>query len=111
MPLLPKKRADLALAPVAAEIDQNLQALRSRTTQEIDQVVATELNVWTRLGTADDRARWIAALATRDVDLHSWRARVSADYARIHLDGGSVPLDIGLSRSIQKWIERGVVEP
>ena len=45
--------------------------------------------------------------ALRDVDLHGWNATLSDDASRVHLDGGSVSLDVGLSPAITGYIIDG----
>ncbi|HEX8975425.1 MAG TPA: hypothetical protein VF781_02840 [Solirubrobacteraceae bacterium] len=42
------------------------------------------------------------------VDLHGWDAAITDDACRVHLDGGSVSLDLGLSSGITSYIEAGV---
>jgi hypothetical protein len=44
MTLHPKKPTDLMLAPVAAEIDLNLQRLRDKTGHDLNVELALELN-------------------------------------------------------------------
>jgi acetyl-CoA acetyltransferase len=104
---LPKEYKDLSLAPVAAAIDLNLQTLRERTPEEIYYDVSLELN---RPHIADDpqeRAECVLAVAVRDVELHGWAASISDDYARLHLAGGSVSIDLGLSATLLQYIAEG----
>jgi hypothetical protein len=101
----PKATADLTLAPVAAEIDLNLQRLRDLPTEtEIVVELALELNAAGAGPTREERADQILRIALRDVDLHGWDASVSEDASRIHLEGGSVTLDVGLSAALQAYI-------
>ena len=44
MPLMPKQPSDLALAPVAAQIDRNLARLRDLSVEQIDTDVSFQLN-------------------------------------------------------------------
>ena len=107
MTLHPKKAKDLMLAPVAAEIDLNLQELRDLSTGEIGDAVALTLNT-TRGGSGrDDRAHRILEFATRLIDLHEWETEITDDAARLRLSGGSVSIDLGLSASILQYIESG----
>ena len=107
MTLHPRRAKDLLLAPVAAEIDLNLQELRDRSPGEIGDAVALALNT-DRAGTGrDQRAERVLAVAIRLVDLHDWQAEVTDDAARLRLSGGSVTLDLGLSASILQYIEDG----
>ena len=64
MSLHPKSTTDLALAPVAAAIDLNLQRLRDRKPSEIDYELALELNLNTH-GSTPRRPRALGA-AERD---------------------------------------------
>jgi len=106
MTIRPKTPTDLTLAPVAVEIDLNLQRLRSLTTPaEIFGELALELNVGQQGATREERAAQIVRLALRDVDLHGWRVEMSDDASRIHLHGGSVTLDVGLSAALQRYID------
>jgi hypothetical protein len=107
MSLHPKSPTDLALAPVAAAIDLNLQRLRDRQPSEIDYELALELNLSTRGSTRADRAHWVQESAIRFVDLHDWRTEITEDGNRLRLDGGSVTLDVGLSAALLSYIEHG----
>ena len=107
MPLHPKSPTDLALAPVAAAIDINLQRLRDLQPAEIDYELALELNLNTRGSTRTERAHWVQESATRFVDLHDWRTQITDDSDRLRLDGGSVTLDLGLSATLLHYIEHG----
>ena len=95
------------LAPVAAAIDLNLQQLRDRVPADIDYQLTLELNVDTKGSTRADRTGWVLEAALRSVDLHDWQAEVTDDGARLHLEGGSVTLDLGLSATILRYIEQG----
>lgn len=106
MTLPPKSAKDLALAPVAANIDLNLQSLRDKSPSEIGEAVAIVLNV-DRSTDRDQRAAWILEVALRLVDLHEWDAEITGDSARLRLSGGSVTIDLGLSATITEYIVRG----
>jgi hypothetical protein len=107
MTLHPKRAKDLLLAPVAAEIDLNLQELRDTSPGEIGDAVALALNT-DRVGTGRaQRADRILAVAIRLVDLHDWQVEITDDAARLRLSGGSVTIDLGLSASILHYIENG----
>jgi hypothetical protein len=107
MPINPRTPKDLVLAPVAAEIDQNLSHLRDKTPSEIDFELALSFNLDTTGADRAKRTEWILGEAVRDVDLHDWEAEISADAARLHLSGGSVTLDVGLSATILAYIVDG----
>jgi hypothetical protein len=103
--LRPKAPTDLTLAPVAAGIDLNLQRLRDlETADEIVTELALELNVAGAGRTREERVEQVMRVALRDVDLHGWHADVSEDASRIHLHGGSVTLDVGLSAALERYI-------
>lgn len=55
----------------------------------------------------EERAELVLRQALRDVDLHGWTANVTDDGCRIHLDGGSVSLDLGLSAGVIRYIDEG----
>ena len=105
MTVHPKTLTDLTLAPVAAEIDLNLQRVRDLTTaDEILGELALELNE-NEGSTRKERAAQIVKIAVRGVELHGWQAEVTDDASRIHLSGGSVTLDLGLSTALQRYID------
>ena len=105
MTLRPKVPTDLTLAPVAAAIDLNLQRLRGLSTrEEIFSELALELNLGSTGHTREERAEQVLRLALRDVEMHGWHAEVSDDATRIHVHGGSVSLDLGLSAALAEYI-------
>ncbi len=99
------------LAPVAVQIDTNLQRLRDRTPVQVEAQLELELDRPSNPPDRDERASLILRQALRDVELHGWRAAITDDGARVHLEGGSVPLDLGLSIGITRYIEEGVAKP
>lgn len=104
MTLHPRAPKDLLLAPVAAEIDLNLQRLRDKTPGEIEDSLVMSFNLGdTDVGRAQ-REAWILDHALRSVELHHWQAEITADAARLRLSGGSVSLDLGLSATILDYI-------
>ena len=108
MALHPKVPRDIALAPVAAEIDLNLQGLRDKGLSELDIELQLELNGPPRPNTREKRAAQVLRAAFRDVDLHGWHGTITEDACRLHLTGGSVTLDLGLGIGIMRYIEAGV---
>ena len=107
MALHPKVPKDIALAPVAAEIDLNLQRLRDKGLKELDSELQLELNGPPTPNTRDNRAAQVLRVAFRDVDPHGWEGSITDDACRLHLAGGSVTLDLGLGASVMQYIERG----
>ncbi len=108
MTIHPKGHKDLMLAPVAAEIDLNLQRMRDRSARDVEAELELELDRPAMSADRDERARFVLEQALRHVDLHGWTAVITDDGCRLHLDGGSVSLDLGLSAGITTYIEEGV---
>jgi len=107
MPIHPRTPKDLMLAPVAAEIDLNLQHLRDKSPAEIDDALALSFNRDTGSADSAQRRAWVLGEAIRLVELHDWQAEITDDAARLRLSGGTVTLDLGLSASILRYIEHG----
>jgi hypothetical protein len=107
MTIHPKNKQDLLLAPVAAEIDRNLQRLRVDSPDDVLAELELELDRPAMYASPDERAELVMRQALRDVDLHGWAATLSDDGSRIHLEGGSVSLDVGLSPVITRYINEG----
>lgn len=97
----------MALAPVAAEIDLNLQRLRDKDLKALDTELQLELNGPPMPDTRDKRADQVLRAAFRDVDAHGWHGSITGDACRLHLTGGSVTLDLGLGESIMQYIGNG----
>jgi hypothetical protein len=107
MTVHPKNHKDLLLAPVAVEIDRNLQRLRGDSPYDVLAELELELDRPAMGADRDERAELVLRQALRDVDLHGWTATVSDDASRVHLGGGSVSLDLGLSSAITTYIVEG----
>jgi hypothetical protein len=105
--LHPRNPTDIALAPVAAEIDLNLQRLRDKNPRELDTELQLELDRPPIPNTRDQRAKHVLRLALRDVSLHGWEGSITEDASRLHLAGGSVTLDLGLGATVMRYIESG----
>lgn len=108
MTIHPKNQRDLMLAPVAAQMDMNLQRLREGSPEEVEAELELELDRPAMGIARDERAELVLRQALRDVDLHGWSAAVTDDGARVHLEGGSVSLDLGLSAGIISYIQDGM---
>lgn len=108
MKIHPKNQRDLVLAPVAAEIDRNLQRLRDGSPHDVMAELELELDRPAMHLDRDERAELVLRQALRHVELHGWSAAISDDAARVHLDGGSVSIDLGLSGAITSYIQDGV---
>jgi hypothetical protein len=106
MTLHPKVATDLALAPVAAEIDLNLQRLRDRSTGEIERELQLELDRADH-NSSEKRSASVHDLAFRGVDAHGWEAEITEDACRLRLSGGSVSLDLGLGEAVMRYIRDG----
>jgi hypothetical protein len=100
----PRVPTDLTLAPVAVAIDQNLQYLRSLAGDELLAGLELETDRPSKCPTRAERATLVVSAALRNVNLHGWNAQLTDDGSRIHLDGGSVTLDIGLSTAIAAYV-------
>ena len=107
MTLHPKSRTDLMLAPVAAEIDVNLQRLRDIPAGKVLAQLELELDRPATCSERDERAELVLRQALRNVELHGWNAAISQDGFRLTLSGGSVTLDLGLSEGITGYITDG----
>jgi hypothetical protein len=98
---------DLALAPVAAAIDLNLQRLRDEAPSAIERALQLELDQADH-NTAEKRGASVRDLALRGVDAHDWEAGITEDACRLRLSGGSVTLDLGLGEAVMQYIRGGV---
>jgi hypothetical protein len=108
MTLHPKQQKDLLLAPVAAGIDINLQRLRGKSVRDVEAQLELELDKPGVIADRDERAKLVLRQALRDVDMHGWTATITDDGSRVHLDGGSVSIDLGLSADITGYIQDGL---
>ena len=111
MTLHPKNQTDLMLAPVAAEIDRNLQRLRDGSPRDVMAELELELDRPAMYLDRDTRAELVLRQALRFVEMRGWTATITDDAARLHLGGGSVSIDLGLSAAITRYIQEGVSSP
>jgi hypothetical protein len=109
MTLHPKQQKDLMLAPVAAEIDINLQRLRDKSVRDVEAQLELELDRPAMSSARNERAELVLRQAVRNVDLHGWRATITDDGYRVRLDGGSVSIDLGLSAGVAGYIQDGLL--
>ena len=107
MTVRPRVPTDLALAPVAAQIDLNLQRLRDKPPAAVDTELQLELNRPPMPNTREERAAHVLRVALRDVELHGWEGVITDDGTRLHLSGGSVTLDLGLGAGVTLYIDNG----
>ncbi len=108
MTLHPKAAKDLMLAPVAAEIDLNLQRLRDKSAQGVEAELEFELDRPAMSVDRQERERLVLRQALRDVDLHGWNAAVAGDGSSIRLHGGSVSLDLAVGAGASTYINDGI---
>jgi hypothetical protein len=108
MTVKPRQQKDLMLAPVAVEIDSNLQYIRDKSVRDVEAELELELDTPAMRTVREEREDLILRLALRNVDMHGWAAAITDDGCRVHLDGGSVSIDLGLSANITAYIEEGV---
>jgi hypothetical protein len=105
IPLLPKHPADLALAPVAAGIDHNLQQLRDLSPEDISYNIALTLDYIPFRDDVSERAECIRKRALLLIKrTYGWQAEVTPDHTRLRLSGGSTPIELALSPSIHEYI-------
>jgi hypothetical protein len=97
------------LAPVAAEIDLNLQRLRDLSPRDVLGQLELELDRPALSQDRGERAELVLRQALRNVELHGWMGVITDDGCRLSLSGGSVSLDLGLSAGATSYIERGVL--
>jgi hypothetical protein len=107
MTLHPKTFTDMSLAPVAAEIDLNLQRFRDKTPADIEYELGLALDRPPIEGTREERADYVLRAALRNVERHGWEAMITDDSCRLHLSGGSVTLDLGLGDTVMRYIDGG----
>ena len=105
MSIPPKSPRDLALAPVAAEIDLNLQRFRDLSADDLKFELDLELDRPEMRHTRDERAARVLGAALRNVEMRHWVAAITDDGARLRLSGGSVSLDLGLSATMMHYIQ------
>jgi hypothetical protein len=108
MNMYPKQQRDLLLAPIAAEIDLNLQRLRGKSPHDVGVELELELDKPALGIDRDVRTKLVLRQALRDVELHGWSAAITDDFSSVHLDGGSVSLDLGLGAAVGEYIREGV---
>ena len=107
MTVHPRNQRDLMLAPVAVEIDRNLERLRHGSPDDVLAELELELDRPAMYAEPDERAELVLRQALRGVDLHGWTATLSGDASRVHLEGGSVTIDLGLSPAITSYLTKG----
>jgi hypothetical protein len=102
----PKSLQDLSLAPVAVEIDRNLQRLRGKPFSDIELELSLELDAPVEWDDPAQRREHVLAFAIRNVTLHDWDTTLTDDWSAIRLSGGSVTLDVALSRTVEDFLAR-----
>ncbi|HVW18775.1 MAG TPA: hypothetical protein VHB30_11055 [Solirubrobacteraceae bacterium] len=100
----PKDPKDLLLAPVAAEIDANLDYLRDTPTEQLEYAFQLRLNDPLHGNTREDREQRVLQIALDGVDMHGWTASITEDGSSVRVTGGSVSVDIGLGRVVGRYI-------
>lgn len=108
MTITPRQQKDLLLAPVAVEVDSNLQDLRGKSVRDVEAQIELALNTPAMRTVRKEREDLVVRVAVRNIDLHGWHATITEDGCRVHLGGGSVSLELGLSTNITAYIEHGV---
>ena len=101
----PHSVADLALAPVLIEIERNLNWLRDN--DDLQFRLALELNDnESRYRNAQERADRIARCAIRNVDLHGWDVRPTADLHGLAVRHGDYEVSLMLGRRLTRYVEQ-----
>jgi hypothetical protein len=108
MTVKPRQQKDLMLAPVAVEIDSNLQSMRDKSVHDVEAQLELKLDTPAMRTIRGEREDLILRSAIHNVEMHGWSAAITDDGCRVHLEGGSVSIDLGLSPSITAYIEEGV---
>ena len=104
----PREPMDLMLAPVAVEIDMNLERLRTLGPVEIEADLQLELDAPLILNTRAERADRIVRVAIRNVDLHGWVGEINEDASSLILRGGSATIHLALSPTLRRYVEVGL---
>lgn len=106
----PHSVADLALAPVLIELEQNLAALRD--SEDLQFTFALELNDDEQMypGPAE-RVERIRKYATRTVDLHGWTVRPSPDQYGLLVGHGGYQVTLMLGRKLTGYVQHGALAP
>ena len=101
----PHSLADLSLAPVLIEIEENLARLRASDSLEFD--LALELNDDDSMyaGPAE-RAGRIARCAVRDIDLHGWHVEPTADRYGLAVRHGGYEVSLMFGKRLSSYVER-----
>ncbi|QEC46474.1 hypothetical protein FSW04_02020 [Baekduia soli] len=107
----PKELKDLALAPVAVAVDENLRFLRTRTPEELGAALELVLDRATPDPSRETRLAQVLEAAIRDVDLHGWQATMSDDGSAVRIAGGSASLDISVGATVLHYVEDGAAAP
>ena len=106
MSTLPKQPKDLMLAPVAIEVDRNLQWLRDQPVNKVETALQLILDRPGRDHTRRGREERILEAALNNVDLHGWHAEITPDGTGLRLIGGSVSLELALGANVQDHLSR-----
>ena len=99
----PHSAADLALAPVLLNLEQNLAALRD--SRDLEYSLALELTDDSAFyHTAAERARRMESAATRNVDLHGWRVRTTPDMYGLVVEHGDYKVTLMLGSQLTEYL-------
>ncbi len=102
----PHSLADLSLAPVLIELEQNLARLRAVDDLEFD--LALELNDdGGRYSRPAERANRIAECAVRNIDLHGWKVEPTADLHGLAVRHGEYEVSLMLGRRLTGYVTTG----
>jgi hypothetical protein len=103
----PHSTTDLALAPVLIGIERNLARLREATDLKFE--LALELNDDDRwYCTAPERARRVQEFALRDVDVHGWTVRPTADLYGLAASHNGYTVSLALGKRLTEYVAYGM---
>lgn len=102
----PRSPADLALAPVLIELEQNLARLRA--SDDLELLLALDLDDQASFyqGPAE-RAERLEKFATREVDLHGWSVTPTPDLYGLAVAHGEYAVSLMFGRRLVEYVQEG----
>jgi hypothetical protein len=101
----PHSVADLSLAPVLIQIERNLKWLRASDDLEFSLALELDDN-GSMYRSPAERADRIARCAIRNVDLHGWQVRPTADLHGLSVQHGEYEVSLMLGKQLAGYVER-----
>lgn len=103
----PHSFSDLALAPVLVEIERNLAVLRASDDLELSLALDLDDDEIFNHSPADRAAR-VERFATRNVELHHWQVRPTADLYGLAVEHGEHAVSVMFGKRVTVYVETGV---